>query len=293
VEEPAEPEAPPPPVKPTPAPIPQEYYEDDPQFEDEFYAEKVKSDRAVRPGMVWNRLLLLVEVGAVAGLIFIFVGLFQTLQQTTQTSADIQAQYQATASARLIPPTSTPIINIADVVLPEGHTVNISNTGVVSALINLDEVPAQYRDQYQTFLLQPLTQPTPSPEGPVRLQIPKIKVDNVIVTGDSWAALQLGVGHHIGSANPGERGNIVLSAHDDVYGEIFKHLDQLQPGDSVTVSSMTKSYTYLVQNRQIVAPTDVWVMDAPRDGSRQLTLISCYPYQVDNKRIVVFATLQS
>ncbi len=278
------------PVK--PPPIPQGYFEDNPQFEDEFYVEKSKPERAGRAGMIWNRLLLLVEIGAVAGLVFIFIGLFQTLQAATQTSANIQADYQATANARLIPPTPTPLINIADVVLPEGHTVNVSNTGVISASLNLDEVPAQYREQYQTFLLQPFAPPPPSEEGPVRIEIPKIKVASPVVTGDSWAALQLGVGHHIGSANPGESGNIVLSAHDDVYGEIFRHLDQLEAGDAVIVRSMHKTFTYLVQNRQIVNPTDVWVMDAPRDGSKQLTLISCYPYQVDNKRIVVFATLQ-
>jgi sortase A len=214
------------------------------------------------------------------------------LQAATQTSADIQAQYQATANARLIPPTATPIINIADVVLPVGHTVNVSTNGVVSASVNLDEVPAQYRAQYLTFMAQPFTAPPPDPEGPVHIDIPRMKVNAPVVTGDSWAALQLGVGHHIGSANPGERGNMVLSAHDDVYGEIFRDLDKLQPGDSITVYTIHDHFTYLVQNRQIVAPTDVWVMDPPRDGSKQLTLISCYPYRVDTKRIVVFATLQ-
>ena len=280
------------PVKPTPPPIPQEYYEEDPQFEDEFYTERTKPKREVRPGLLWNRLLLIVEIGAVAGLVVIFVGLLQTLQAATQTSADIQAQYQATANARLIPPTATPIINIADVVLPVGHTVNIASNGVVSGAINLDEVPAQYRAQYLTFMSQPFKPPPTSPEGPVHIKIPKIKVTAPIVTGDSWAALQLGVGHHIGSANPGERGNMVFSAHNDVYGEIFRDLDKLQPGDTITVNTISKEFTYLVQNRQLVAPTDVWVMDPPRDGSKQLTLISCYPYRVDTKRIVVFATLQ-
>jgi sortase A len=65
----------------------------------------------------------------------------------------------------------------------------------------------------------------------------------------------------------------------------------LQPGDFVTVSTIDHSYTYVVQGRQIVGPTDVWVM-ASQGDARQLTLISCYPYQVDTKRIVVFATLQ-
>jgi sortase A len=41
---------------------------------------------------------------------------------------------------------------------------------------------------------------------------------------------------------------------------------------------------------QIVTPTQVDVMNS-RGGST-VTLISCYPYMVDNKRIVVSAQLQ-
>ncbi len=287
-----------PPVTPRPV-IPAEYYEEVPQFEDEFPVKRKKalandSDEPQRSlgSILWNRLLLLVELGAAAGLVFLFVNLLQTLQAASQTTANMQAQYQATVSARLIPPTPTPLINIAEVVLPVGHTVSISNSGVVTASFNLDEVPAQYRAQYQVFLTQPEVQATPSPTGPVRLQIPKIHVDATVVSGDNWQALSLGVGHHIGSADPGQQGNIVLSAHNDVYGEIFRYLDQLEPGDIVIVSSTSRDYTYVVQGRQLVSPTDVWVMQSQGDA-RQLTLISCYPYEVDTKRIVVFATLQS
>ena len=42
--------------------------------------------------------------------------------------------------------------------------------------------------------------------------------------------------------------------------------------------------------RQIVTPTDVWVM--ARGNEAIVTLITCYPYQVDSKRIVVFAKLR-
>jgi sortase A len=281
-------------VEPTPqAPIvpkkaiPDAYYEDDPQFEDEFYVAP-KAPPSASEGKVWNRMLLVVELAAVLGLGYLFVGLFQTLQAASQASADIQSQYQSTMNARLVPPTPTPIINIADVVLPTGH---IAKNGEASSAPNLDEVPAQYRAQYIALINAPQIIPTPNPEGPVRISISRMKVNTTVVSGDTPAALALGVGHHIGSANPGERGNMVLSAHDDIAGDLFKDLNLLQPGDSVVVSTMTKDYTYFVQTKQIVEPTDVWVMESKGDA-KQLTLISCYPYMVDNKRIVVFATLQ-
>ena len=82
---------------------------------------------------------------------------------------------------------------------------------------------------------------------------------------------------------------MVLSAHNDIYGEIFRHLDQLGSGDEIVVSTGRQSYTYLVNEIKVVEPTAVEVM-APTEHS-SLTLISCYPYLVDNKRIVVSADL--
>jgi sortase A len=99
------------------------------------------------------------------------------------------------------------------------------------------------------------------------------------------------VGQHIGSADPGQVGNVVLSAHDDVFGEIFRNLDRLQPGDQVVVFTAQKQFVYLVTSSQIVAPTQVDVMNPT--SAPTLTLISCYPYMVDKSRIVVFAKLQN
>jgi sortase A len=98
------------------------------------------------------------------------------------------------------------------------------------------------------------------------------------------------VGQHIGSPNPGETGNVVLTAHNDVFGEIFRDLDRLREGDVVTVFTNQRSYTYVVRQTQIVEPTAVEVMGPSQDPV--VTLISCYPYLVDNKRIVVTAYLQ-
>ncbi len=61
------------------------------------------------------------------------------------------------------------------------------------------------------------------------------------------------------------------------------------PGDQIVVSTERQAYTYIVDDVRVVEPTDVWVM-APTDHA-QITLISCYPYRVNTRRIVVFATL--
>ncbi|MEP7357151.1 MAG: class D sortase, partial [Anaerolineales bacterium] len=109
--------------------------------------------------------------------------------------------------------------------------------------------------------------------------------------GDGWEQLKKGAGQHIGTADPGQVGNLVLSAHDDIFGEIFRRLDELQPGDELQIYTASQIFTYVVTGTRIVAPTEVSILAAKDYPSA--TLISCYPYLVDNKRIAVFADLKT
>jgi sortase A len=82
---------------------------------------------------------------------------------------------------------------------------------------------------------------------------------------------------------------MVLSGHNDIYGEVFRDLDKLAPGDELRVTTASQVFIYRVVAWRLVAPTDVAVMaSTPR---ATLTLVSCYPYMVDNQRIVVTAEL--
>lgn len=280
-------------------PIPTVYYEGDPRFEDDFEAARRPTGGKSRQAMIMNRLLLGVEIAAVFGLILLLVGVFDSLQTLSQTTAKIETDAQATANARLIPPTPTALINVTNIVLPAGHKYNGDQSS-----FNLEEVPVEYRPQAQALISLSIVRPTPSPGEAFGIQIPKLNVKSRIVYGDDWEALKLGVGHHIGSANPGEQGNMVLAAHDDIYGELFRHLDELAPGDEILVSATNgKDYRYVVEpqkdtrgqvvGHQFLKPTDVWVLGSRPGSDKYLTLISCYPYQVDTQRIVVFATLKN
>jgi sortase A len=131
--------------------------------------------------------------------------------------------------------------------------------------------------------------PAPAPEQAVRIRIAAIDVDAPVVQGDGWEQLKKGVGQHLGTPNPGQNGNLVLSAHNDVYGEFFRRLDELQAGDTIEVFTNLNEYTYVVSGSEIVAPTQVDVL--AQTDTPTLTLISCYPYLVDRQRIVVRAEL--
>jgi len=232
-----------------------------------------------RAGRAFNAALLLVEIGLVAGLIFVLVNA-TTLWQTLNTEVA-----QALAPTALPTPMPTPII--AAVVLPGGHTPPTSEGG---AQFNLAEIPEHLRPLIQS--LPPVAIPTPSPGQATRLVIPAISQDIGVVLGDTWEQLKRGVGQNIdrGVVYPGQPGNMVLSAHNDIYGEYFRDLDRLQPGDEITIYSQTDKFVYVITGMRIVEPTEVSVM-APTIGPT-LTLISCYPYLVDTQRIVVFGELK-
>ena len=138
--------------------------------------------------------------------------------------------------------------------------------------------------------ITPLPMPTPGPEQAIRIQIPDIGVDAPIVEGDNWESLKQGSGHHLGSANPGESGNCVISAHNDIFGEIFRDLPDLDLGDEVFVHTVSQVYRYVVIQKRIIEPTEVSVMHPT--SSPVLTLISCYPYGIDTHRIVVIGELR-
>jgi sortase A len=235
--------------------------------------ENLPLHKRIKP--VLDRFLLAIEILAVVGLFFIIYSGIKILR-------DLNSQF----TESLIPSTLTPTPLIVPVILPSGHTPPNSELG---AQPNEAEIPAHLLPLYQSLAQIPI--PTPGPEQATQIRIPVIEVDAPIVQGDGWEQLKKGVAQHIGSADPGNNGNLVLSAHNDVYGEIFRHLDKLQRGDEIIVYTATQSFTYIITAVQIVSPTSVEVMAATINST--VTLISCYPYMIDNKRIVVQASLET
>jgi sortase A len=122
-----------------------------------------------------------------------------------------------------------------------------------------------------------------------RLQIPKIQVDAIVVEGASRRELSEGPGHMKQTAQPGESGNAVITAHRDTF---FRHIYELNKGDQIQVRRSGRTFIYEVTGRRIVMPEDISVIK-PTDNP-QLTLITCYPtYYIGPapKRLVVFSKL--
>lgn len=228
-----------------------------------------------RTRRIMDAVLLFVEIGAVVGLLFVLFNGVEVIRELNRQVSEV-----------LVQPTLTPTPLIVAVVLPSGHTPPNSPGG---ARPNDAEIPEHLRPLVQSLANIPI--PTPGPEQARRIQIPAIGVDAPIVLGDGWEQLKKGVGQHVGSANPGEKNNVVLTAHNDVFGEIFRDLDKLKPGDQVILYTSQHAYNYTIAGSKIVEPNQVEVM-APTSQA-VVTLISCYPYMVDNKRIVVIGQLRT
>jgi sortase A len=178
-------------------------------------------------------------------------------------------------------PTLTPTPLIVALELPSGH---VHASSVRDAKQNSNEaIPKHLRPLVQAQANIPI--PTPAPEHGVRIRIPAIDVDAPIVHGDDDEQLKKGVAHRADTVNPGQKGNLVLSGHNDIFGEVFRYLDQLQPGDKVIIYTNLRSFTYIITGWELVKPTHVEVMAPTPDAS--ITLISCHPYLVDNHRIIV------
>jgi sortase A len=212
-----------------------------------------------------ERILIGIEGAALIGLIAVIVSLVVTVRTLNQ-------DWRAERGKDALPtPTATALIRAA--VLPGGHKPPTTSGGEAQPL----------------GPVLGLTIPTPGPRSPTRLVIPSINVDVQVVEGDDWEQLKKGAGHHIGSANPGERGNCFISGHNDVYGEIFRYLPEVKVGDEITVYAGEQPYRYSVRATRIVEPDDVSIMGPT--SAPVLTLLTCYPYMIDTQRFVVIAEL--
>ena len=236
---------------------------------------------APRKRTILDYLLLLVEFGAVVGLLYVLVNGATVLRVLNTEVA------QVLTLPTLTSPPPTPLITPR--FLPDSHTPPSSPGGAQPYEASLPESVRYLVTPAPPSFLPAL--PTPAPEQPRRMIIPAITVDAPVVQGVGWEQLKKGIGQVPGTALPGQVGNSVYAAHNDVYGEIFRYLDQLKPGDEVRVYTASQEFRYILREWKIVEPTEVSVMEPTPTAT--LTLISCYPYLVDTQRIIVFADLMN
>ncbi|MBI2463756.1 class E sortase [Candidatus Peregrinibacteria bacterium] len=106
--------------------------------------------------------------------------------------------------------------------------------------------------------------------------------------------LKNGVVHYPGTAQPGQKGNVVMTGHSSYYPwdegkykDVFALLDKLEIGDEIIIYFQQKEYRYNIIDFRDVNPDDINVLEQ-KDGYK-LSLITCTPLGTNLRRLVVTA----
>ncbi len=148
----------------------------------------------------------------------------------------------------------------------------------------------------------------PESAGPTRIVADSINLDApVIEVGwkqveqegilvNVWTVADFAAGWHKNTMLPGQGGNIVLSGHHNIKGEVFRHIVDLEPGAVVSLYVGDQRYDYTVEEKFILKdkgePQEVRIANARWIGpfnEERLTMVTCWPYNNNTHRVIVIA----
>ena len=121
------------------------------------------------------------------------------------------------------------------------------------------------------------------------VRIPALDLQVPLLEGTDDLVLNRGVGRIVGTARPGELGNIGIAGHRDGF---FRGLKDIGEGDTIELETLTATDIYRIDGITIVTPQDVHVLE--HQSVPTLTLVTCYPFYFVGKapkRYIVSATL--
>lgn len=174
-------------------------------------------------------------------------------------------------------------------------------TGIEAAQ-SQDRLENQFTENAQTTVPSTDDPSTPPPipapvvvnegDAVAILEMPTIGITKYVVAGVETADLKKGPGHYPNTPFPGELGNAAIAGHRTTYGEPFRQIDELQPGDPIIVTDLLgRKFVYTVTEQRIVQPEDSWVVDTVDSTIATLTLTTCHPEFSAKQRLIVSATL--
>lgn len=215
------------------------------------------------------------------------------------------------------------IIAIGAIILIEGlspglltqqlgsHSDLPGQSNLEQAIPMLPETPLENQELGSTAVDSgaPALQSNLTDNQPVRLVISALGVDAPIQPvelapvaegGNRYFQWQVpdgrAVGWHKAGARLGEPGNTVLNGHNNIHGQVFKDLADLEVGAEIVVHGAERSYAYMVTQKEIVAELGKplskrlenahWIQ--PTDEER-ITLVSCWPYVSNTHRVIIMA----
>jgi sortase A len=253
----------------------------------------------------------------------------QAVAQAESLSFVVVATATPTASPTLTAsPTSTdtptPTFTFTFTPRPSTPTLDLSDIFFLSEDIRASQrarTPMPTRTPTPTFTPTPTAVPTATPlptptpglappasAPPDRIVIPDISLDAPVVPigwhveeqdGQKvsvWDSPDYAAGWHNTSAYPGNPGNVVLNGHNNIRGEVFRYLIDLEPRASIQLYVGDTVYHYIVSEKHLLKergePPEVryqnaqWIAPTPDE---RLTLVTCWPYTSNTHRVIIMA----
>ena len=121
-----------------------------------------------------------------------------------------------------------------------------------------------------------------------RIRIPELDLNLIVVNGTSVSDLRRGPGRHLETYMPGEHELVYIAGHRTTYGAPFGDINELKPGDTITLELPYATIVYRVTRHRIVDDNDVSVLESPHH--EQLVLQACHPRFFASQRYLVYAT---
>lgn len=244
--------------------------------------------------LTWGGILLMLTGGILA---------YPTLQD-----------YLAPPDAQSLEFSITPVSTTAPplMILPETELLPTDKTPTLTLQTTAATTQTPTPQATPTPTATPLPSPTVDPMSlvPSRMVIPAIDLDAPIIQV-GWETQEINgqvvsnwivpdafaAGWHNNSAFPGQVGNTVLNGHHNIYGEVFRDLEDLEAGDEIRIYAGETAYYYSVTARHILKekgePIEVRIENAswilPSQDER-LTLVTCWPYTNNTHRLIIVAT---
>ena len=123
-----------------------------------------------------------------------------------------------------------------------------------------------------------------------RIEVKRLHARAIVLAGSSGQALAFGPGHVERTADAGERGVAVYSAHRDTHFAFLKHV---VAGDEIDVTRDDgRTFRYRVDTMSVVRFDDSGI--DPLAGGHQLVLSTCWPFDAltqGPERYLVHATM--
>jgi sortase A len=129
-----------------------------------------------------------------------------------------------------------------------------------------------------------------------RIIVPRLGVNMVVIEGTSEGDLRKGPGHYNAASGrrtsvPGLGGVVAIAGHRTTYLHPFRHINDLRPGDAISLVMPYGTFRYRVYYHRVVDAREWRILR--RRPFEKLVLTACHPLYSASHRFVVYARLKS